>query len=107
MASLVLGGGYGWLSGEHGLAIDNLVGATIVIADGAILDVSKDLYPDVRYSRHKAFTDQAQSIDKAKSCYGRSKVLDQISVSSQSSNCHFILKSKMYSCLSSSLSRVT
>ncbi|KAI0637906.1 FAD-binding domain-containing protein [Trametes polyzona] len=34
VAGLVLGGGYGWLSGLYGLAIDNLV--TIVTADGVI-----------------------------------------------------------------------
>ncbi|EJD01261.1 FAD-binding domain-containing protein [Fomitiporia mediterranea MF3/22] len=38
---LTLGGGYGWLSGEHGLTIDNLVQATVVVANGTILTANK------------------------------------------------------------------
>jgi FAD/FMN-containing dehydrogenase len=34
VAGLTLGGGFGWLSRMHGLAIDNLVGAEIVTAEG-------------------------------------------------------------------------
>jgi FAD/FMN-containing dehydrogenase len=33
-AGLTLGGGFGWLSRMHGLAVDNLVGAEIVTGDG-------------------------------------------------------------------------
>jgi FAD/FMN-containing dehydrogenase len=42
MISLTVGGGYGFLTGRHGLTIDNLVGATVVIADGRVLQVNKD-----------------------------------------------------------------
>lgn len=35
------------MTGKHGLAIDNLVQATIVTADGAILTISETSYPDL------------------------------------------------------------
>ncbi|EJD01265.1 FAD-binding domain-containing protein [Fomitiporia mediterranea MF3/22] len=44
---LTLGGGYGWLSGEHGLAIDNLVQANVVTGDGSILTANKDENSDL------------------------------------------------------------
>ena len=37
---LLLGGGFGYLSAEHGLVIDNLEGATIVTGDGSVLKAS-------------------------------------------------------------------
>ncbi|KAH9482486.1 FAD-linked oxidoreductase [Psilocybe cubensis] len=50
VGGLILGGGYGWLSGAYGLAIDNLVQATLVTADGSILTVNKDENPDLFFA---------------------------------------------------------
>lgn len=47
VGGLVLGGGYGWLSGQHGLAIDNLVQCTVVLADGEIVVTNRDQHSDL------------------------------------------------------------
>lgn len=47
VGGLTLGGGIGWMVRRHGLAIDNLVGAEIVTADGEIREVSEHRHPDL------------------------------------------------------------
>lgn len=47
VAGLTLGGGFGWLSRMHGLAIDNLISADIVTADGRRLHISESREPDL------------------------------------------------------------
>lgn len=47
IGGLTLGGGLGWLMGRHGLAVDNLRGATLVNASGDVLQVSNDEHPDL------------------------------------------------------------
>jgi FAD/FMN-containing dehydrogenase len=47
LAGLTLGGGYGWLAGKYGMAVDNLVGAEVVTADGRVLHVSEDEHTDL------------------------------------------------------------
>ena len=42
VGGLTLSGGIGWLRSAHGLAIDNLVGAEVVAADGSVLHASAD-----------------------------------------------------------------
>jgi FAD/FMN-containing dehydrogenase len=46
-AGLTLGGGFGWLSRMHGLAVDSLVGAEVVIADGKRHWASEEDEPDL------------------------------------------------------------
>ena len=41
------GGGYSNLTGQHGLAVDNLVGAEVVLADGRIVRCSEVEEPDL------------------------------------------------------------
>lgn len=47
IGGLTLGGGYGWLSGYHGLAIDNLLSVRMVLADGSLVTASDAENPDL------------------------------------------------------------
>lgn len=47
ISGLTLGGGYGWLAGKYGLACDNVIGAEVVTADGAILQCSTEQNADL------------------------------------------------------------
>ncbi|KAJ3565810.1 hypothetical protein NP233_g7401 [Leucocoprinus birnbaumii] len=49
VGGLILGGGFGWLSGEHGLTIDNLLQVTIVSADGTVRKANKEENPDLYF----------------------------------------------------------
>ncbi|MFJ4834500.1 FAD-binding oxidoreductase [Streptomyces sp. NPDC088747] len=47
LAGLSLGGGYGPLSGRFGLAADNILSATLVLADGSTVTASADDEPEL------------------------------------------------------------
>ncbi|MEQ0564591.1 FAD-binding oxidoreductase [Amycolatopsis sp. NEAU-NG30] len=47
VGGLTLGGGFGWLTGKHGLSCDNLLSAEVVTAGGDILRASAAEHPDL------------------------------------------------------------
>jgi FAD/FMN-containing dehydrogenase len=47
MVGLTLGGGYGPLSGRFGLALDNLLSADVVLADGSVVTADSEREPDL------------------------------------------------------------
>lgn len=47
MAGMVMGGGYGWFSAEAGFAVDNLLWAEIVTADGKVRRIDEQHEPDL------------------------------------------------------------
>ena len=47
VAGLTLGGGLGWLMGKYGMAVDNMIAAEVVTADGRVVRASSSENPDL------------------------------------------------------------
>ncbi|GAA2803105.1 FAD-binding oxidoreductase [Saccharopolyspora taberi] len=47
IGGLALGGGFGWLTHEHGLSCDNLISAEVVTVGGDVLRASRDEHADL------------------------------------------------------------
>ena len=47
IAGLTLGGGFGWLSRKHGMTVDNLLSARVVLADGSVVVASESENEDL------------------------------------------------------------
>jgi len=47
VGGLTLGGGIGWLARRHGLSIDSLISADVILADGTRLRTSSNAHPDL------------------------------------------------------------
>ncbi|PVH83817.1 FAD-binding domain-containing protein, partial [Cadophora sp. DSE1049] len=54
VGGLTLGGGYGYLTPEHGMVIDNLLEVEAVLADGSIVTASKTKNPDLFWAARGA-----------------------------------------------------
>lgn len=61
MSRLTLGGGLGFISGMHGLVVDNVVGATVLLADGTSVKCGP-AYSSTRHGGTEASDDEHKDV---------------------------------------------
>lgn len=57
MSYLIIAGRYGFTSRQWGLTLDNVIGATVVLADGTIVNASSTEQPDLFWVGHFSRSD--------------------------------------------------
>lgn len=79
VGGLVLGGGFGFLSHEHDLTMDNLLSISVVLADGKIVVADQKNHPDLfwalRGAGHQSFGVATQFIFQTHSVVGKHQFL--------------------------------
>ena len=56
LGGLITGGGFGYLTGQYGLVIDNLQEVTMVVADGRIVKANENENPDLFWGIRGTFS---------------------------------------------------
>jgi FAD/FMN-containing dehydrogenase len=56
VAGYLLGGGYSRLTGEHGLGLDNILAATVILADGRVVRTSPTEEPELFWAIRGVFS---------------------------------------------------
>jgi len=72
VGGFTLAGGYSLLSGKYGLAVDNLIQATVILADGRIIDTSETNEPDLFWAIRGTYMPSFTFIIITHTCLGGS-----------------------------------